>query len=276
MNRSPRFDGMRVLVTGAASGIGRETALAFARQGADLVICDIDEKGLDGVASSARALGRRVFARRVDVSKRDEMRSFAEEVHADGGPLDVLVNNAGVAISGGFLETSLDDWDWILSINLLGVIHGCHFFLPPMVERKRGHVVNVSSVAGFFAPAVLGAYCTTKFGVFGLSEALRAELAVHGLGVTTICPGIIDTPIVGATRRRGKMVAPELQARVVELYKKRGYGPEKVASVILDAVARKRGVVPVTAEAWFLYAAKRIAPSLSARVFSLIAEKTAG
>ena len=276
MNRSPRFDGMRVLVTGAASGIGRETALAFARQGADLVICDVDEKGLDGVASSARALGRRVFARRVDVSKRDQMRSFAEEVHAVGGPLDVLVNNAGVAISGGFLETSLDDWDWILSINLLGVIHGCHFFLPPMVERKRGHVVNVSSVAGFFAPAVLGAYCTTKFGVFGLSEALRAELAVHGLGVTTICPGIIDTPIVGATRRRGKMVAPELQARVVELYKKRGYGPEKVASVILDAVARKRGVVPVTAEAWFLYAAKRIAPSLSARVFSLIAEKTAG
>lgn len=276
MQGSPRFDGKRVLVTGAASGIGRETALAFARQGADLVICDVDEKRLDATASGARALGRRVFARRVDVSKREEMRAFAEEVHADGGALDVLVNNAGVALGGGFLETSLEDWDWILSINLLGVIHGCHFFLPPMVKRKRGHVVNVSSVAGYFAPALLGAYCTTKFGVFGMSEALRAELAVHGIGVTTICPGVIDTPIVGAARRRGKMVAPELQARVAELYKKRGYGPERVAAVILDAVARKRAVVPVTAEAWFLYAAKRIAPGLSARVFSLISEKTTG
>src|SRR6185312_8233267 len=104
-----RFDGKRVLVTGAASGIGRATALAFAAQGADLVICDIDEKGLESTASGARLLGRRVFFRKVDVAKRDEMRAFADEVHADGGPLDILVNNAGVAVSGGFLETSLDD-----------------------------------------------------------------------------------------------------------------------------------------------------------------------
>lgn len=276
MSASPRFDGKRVLVTGAASGIGRETALAFARQGADLVICDVDEKGLDLTSSAARALGRRVFSRKVDVSKRHDMREFADEVHRDGGALDILVNNAGVALAGGFLETSLDDWDWILSINLLGVIHGCHFFLPPMVERKRGHLVNVSSAAGYFAAGLLGAYCTTKFGVFGLSEALREELGPHGIGVTTICPGLIDTPIIGATRRRGKMAAPERHAKVAELYKKRAFGPEKVANVILDAVARKRSVVPVTPEAWFLYAAKRLAPTLLARVSSMISAKTTG
>ncbi|MEO6419607.1 MAG: SDR family NAD(P)-dependent oxidoreductase, partial [Polyangiaceae bacterium] len=99
MSASPRFDGKRVLVTGAASGIGRETALAFARQGADLVICDVDENGLELTASAAHALGRRVFARKVDVSKRDAMRAFADEVHEDGGALDVLVNNAGVALA---------------------------------------------------------------------------------------------------------------------------------------------------------------------------------
>ncbi|MEO6419618.1 MAG: SDR family NAD(P)-dependent oxidoreductase, partial [Polyangiaceae bacterium] len=149
-------------------------------------------------------------------------------------------------------------------------------FLPPMVARKRGHVVNVSSAAGYFAAGLLGAYCTTKFGVFGLSEALREELGPHGIGVSTICPGLIDTPIIGATRRRGKMAAPERQARVAELYKKRGFGPEKVGSAILDAVARKRTVVPVTPEAWFLYAAKRVAPGLLARISSMISAKTTG
>src|SRR6185295_669159 len=146
---------------------------------------------------------------RVDVANRDEMRAFAAEVHRERDAVDILMNNAGVGLGGGFLDTSLEDWDWIVGINFWGVVHGCHFFVPPMVARKRGgHVVNVSSAAGFVAGAQLAAYSTTKFAVFGLSEALRDELRPHRIGVTTVCPGLIDTPITMAARVRGRNANP--------------------------------------------------------------------
>ncbi len=259
--------GKIALVTGAASGIGRATALALARAGADLWLCDIDEPRLGDVAGEARALGRRVGTRRVDVARRDEMRAFADEVHAADRAVDVLVNNAGVGLSGTFLDTSLEDWEWVLSINLWGVIHGCHYFVPKMVERGGGgYVVNVSSMAGVAATDVLSAYSTSKFGVFGLSEALRDELRPHGIGVATICPGVIDTPIVDASRALGQSAIPEVRARVTAEFRKRSYGPERVADAIVDAVTGGGDVVPVTPEAWALYFLKRIAPGAAARV----------
>jgi NAD(P)-dependent dehydrogenase (short-subunit alcohol dehydrogenase family) len=136
--------GSTVLVTGAGSGIGRELALLAARRGADLVICDVDEPGLAEVETAVRDLGGRVLARRVDVASRDQMRDFAEAVQAEAGPVDLLVNNAGVGLGAGFLDTELEDWDWVLAVNVLGVVHGCHFFVPTMVERGAGgHVVNL-------------------------------------------------------------------------------------------------------------------------------------
>src|SRR5690349_13013047 len=122
--------GKRVLVTGAGSGIGRETALLAATRGADLAICDVDEAGLEETARRARGQGRNVLAERVDVSDREQMRAFAEAVHADGGAVDILVNNAGVGLAARVLESELDDWDWIVGINLMGVVHGLHFFVP--------------------------------------------------------------------------------------------------------------------------------------------------
>src|SRR4051794_28375180 len=121
--------GKRVLVTGAGSGIGRSTALLAASRGADLVLCDVDEAGLAETERNARAQGREVFTRTVDVSDRDQMRAFAEAVHADGGAVDLLVNNAGVGLTASFAESELEDWDWIVGINLMGVVHGLHFFL---------------------------------------------------------------------------------------------------------------------------------------------------
>src|SRR3954452_17650430 len=129
------LQGRTVLVTGAGSGIGRETALLAARRGADLAICDVDDSGLGEVETSARALGRSVLARHVDVADRDQMREFAEAVHGLAGAVDLLINNAGVALGASFLETELEDWDWILAINVMGVVHGCRFFVPKMVER---------------------------------------------------------------------------------------------------------------------------------------------
>jgi len=261
------FGGKTALVTGAASGIGRETALAFARAGADLVVCDVNDAGLEETASALRGLGRRVLARRVDVASRDDVQAFADAVHRDHEAVDVLVNNAGVGLGGGLLDTSLEDWEWVLGINLWGVIHGCHFFVPRMVARKRGgHVVNVSSAAGFLASAQLLAYSTTKFAVFGLSEALRQELHPHAIQVTTICPGIINTPITTSARMRGAVGTSEARTALIEMYRRRNYGPERVAASILKAVARNRSVVPVSPEAWGMYLLKRLSPGLMDRV----------
>ncbi len=257
--------GKTVLVTGAGSGIGRETALAFARRGADLVVCDLNEAGAARTAEDVRALGRKAAPHTVDVADAGQMRAFAEAVHADVKAVDILVNNAGVGLGAGFLETTLEDWDWILGINLRGVVHGCHFFVPKMVERRGGgHVVNVASAAGYLATEALAAYSTTKFAVVGLSEALRDELKPHGIGVTAICPGIINTPITGAARLRGKAALPGAREQMVELYRRRNYGPDRVADKIVKAVGRNAAVAPVSPEAWAMYLLKRLSPGLTA------------
>jgi NAD(P)-dependent dehydrogenase (short-subunit alcohol dehydrogenase family) len=266
--------GKTVLVTGAGSGIGRETALAFARRGAHLVMCDVQEAALASTAEQVRALGRNVFAEVVDVADAARMAAFADAAHARTEAIDVLVNNAGVGLGGGFLDTTLEDWDWILAINVRGVIHGCHFFLPKMVARRRGgHVVNVASAAGFVASESLAAYSATKFAVIGLSEALRDELARHGIGVTAICPGIINTPITLSARLRGKAALPGARERMAEFYRRRNYGPEIVAEKILKAVARNAALAPVSPEAWALYLLKRLSPGLTAWLNRRLADR---
>jgi NAD(P)-dependent dehydrogenase (short-subunit alcohol dehydrogenase family) len=263
MNTS-NLQGRTVLVTGAGSGIGRETALLAARRGADLAICDVDDAGLADAEASARALSRRVVARHVDVADREQMREFADTVHDELGVVDVLVNNAGVGLGAGLLETKLEDWDWIVAINIMGVVHGCHLFVPRMVERGTGgHVANLSSAAGFYATPSLVAYSATKFAVLGLSESLREELQPHGIGVTAICPGIINTPITSHARMRGAAAEPGARERVVAMYRRRNYGPERVARNILKAVERNRSVAPVAPEAWFAYGMKRVSPRLA-------------
>ena len=202
------------------------------------------------------------------------MRDFAAAVTDEVGAVDLLVNNAGVGLAATFLDTELEDWDWILSINVLGVVHGCHFFVPPMVERGAGgHVVNLSSVAGYFATPALSAYNTTKFGVLGLSQALHIELQPHGIGVTAICPGIVNTPITRSSRARGDLADPERREEVVRVYQRRGYGPDRVARNILKAVGRNRTVAPITPEAWLSYALTRFSPRLAYRLARRIEER---
>lgn len=255
-----------VLVTGAGSGIGRSLALLCARRGADLVISDVEPERLAATEQALSAFGGDVCARTVDVADRDAMRAFSEEVGTEVGPIDLLVNNAGVGMAGGILDTTLDDWDWIVSINLMGVVHGLHFFLPAMIERGSGHVVNLASMAAYNASGDMPAYAATKYAVLGLSESLSEELRPIGIGVTAVCPGIINTSIIADTRLRG--ADDGARERIDAFYNKRAYGPDRVAANILKSVARGRTIAPVSPEAWFGYGVKRLSPRLMARIIT--------
>lgn len=270
------LSGKTALVTGAASGIGRETALALASRGADLVICDLDEAGLADTARAIEALGRKALPHVVDVGDAAAMDAFAKTVHQTVDAVDILVNNAGVGLGASFLDTSLEDWHWILDINVMGVVHGCHYFVPRMVEAGRGgHVVNVASAAAFIATETLNAYSTTKFAVRGFSEALRGELARHGIGVTAVCPGIIDTPITRSSRLRGVFAeAPAARERMVEAYQKRNYTPARVAAHIVTAIGRNRAVAPISPEAWLMWWMKRFTPGLARWVSARMTERS--
>lgn len=259
--------GRTVVLTGAGSGIGRELALLCARRGAHLALCDIDEQGLAETAASIQALGCEVVTQRVDVAEAAEMDAFARVARDRFGAADLLVNNAGVGLVGGFLDTGLKDWDWLVSINLMGVVHGCSAFLPAMVERGGGHLVNLSSAAGVLANPQLSAYSATKFAVFGLSETLRLEMRPHGIGMTVVCPGVINTNITTSTPIRGGGDADRRRERMVAIYRKRGYTAERVARNILRAVDRNKSVAPIAAEAHLSYWLSRMAPP-AARWFS--------
>jgi len=258
-----------VVVTGAGSGIGRATALAFAAAGANVAACDVDQARLDTLASE---LGdRKLLVRKVDVSDRAQMAAFAAEVHALVPAVDVIVNNAGVAVGGSFLDTSLDDWDWLLGINLRGVVHGCHFFLPKMVERGTGgQVINISSIFGIYPAPQVTAYVASKFAVLGFSQSLRAELVPHKIGVTAICPGLINTAIVADGRMTGGVSGRK--DKLVGAFKK-GADPALVAKAILEAVETNPAVRTVGRDAMVLRALTRLAPRTTRRLGATISRR---
>ncbi|MFF3612367.1 SDR family oxidoreductase [Streptomyces sp. NPDC002580] len=259
-----RFGGQLVLVTGAGSGIGRATALAFAESGARVVAVDRDAETAVHTARMCRLIGSpAAWAETVDVSDEQAMEKLAEKVATEYGVVDVLVNNAGIGLAGSFLDTTPQDWKQVLDVNLWGVIHGCRLFGGQMAERGQGgHIVNIASAAAYQPSKALPAYSTSKAAVLMLSECLRAELAGRGIGVSAICPGFVNTGIPSATRFAGVAEAEEQRRRkrAARLYKLRDYPPEKVADAILRAVVRDEAFVPVTPEARGAHLMRRFAP----------------
>lgn len=248
-----RFAGQLVLVTGAGSGIGRATAFAFAEAGARIIAVDRDAESASRTAELARLIGAPdAWAETVDVSDEQAMEKLAEKTASEYGVPDVVVNNAGIGLAGSFLDTTTEDWKRVLDVNLWGVIHGCRLFARQMVDRGQGgHIVNTASAAAYQPSRALPAYSTSKAAVLMLSECLRAELAPHDIGVTAICPGIVNTNITSATRFAGVSDAEQerRRAKSSRLYGLRNYPPEKVADAIVRAVMRNSAVVPVTPEA---------------------------
>jgi NAD(P)-dependent dehydrogenase (short-subunit alcohol dehydrogenase family) len=254
---------MRVVVTGAGSGIGAATARRFAGVGADVVCVDIDGDRAKDTAQLCRERGSDAQAFTCDVSDADAVRALAETVEGDIGPVDVLVNNAGVGIAGPFLEAAVEDWGWLMGVNLNGVAYGCRAFGAPMVRRGRGQIINVASGAAYIMSRDMAAYCASKAAVVALSRCLRAEWAPAGVGVSVICPGVINTPIVSATRMVGPLAGH--QERIAHAFRF-GHPPGLVAKAIVRAAERNPELVPVGFESAIAY---RMLPFVPAPVQAL-------
>ena len=255
---------MRVLknkiavVTGAASGIGQATAVELADKGADLLVSDINEAGLAETVSAVEAKGRRALALGVDVSKAEQVEAMIRKAVDSFGRIDILMNNAGVGLSGEMRHLSLQDWEWIVGINLWGPIYGIHFALPHMLKQRSGHIVNVASSAGLIASPGMSAYTTTKFGLVGLSEVLRNELSRFGIGVTVVCPGFVRTNIFDTTETRGF----KEEAAAKELPSWLGISKETCAKNLRRAVQKNKFLIIPGPEMKVVYGFKRFAPFL--------------
>lgn len=243
MTLGDALDGRAAVITGAGSGIGRALALAFAGRGMHIVASDIEADEAEATAEAARALGVQALAVETDVTSREQVTALADASYEAFGSVGLLCNNAGVPGRGGIIAATAGDWDWVLEVNLNGVVNGLLAFLPRLLgQSEPAHIVNTSSMAGLLPYATAGLYNTSKFGAFGLSEALRLELAPHGIGVTTLCPGSVDTRFSEGGRLRperhgGPIPASERPAGM------RPMTAAEVAPLVVTAVRENRPYV---------------------------------
>ncbi len=231
-----RLKGKRVLITGAAAGIGLCTARAFAGQGAELVLTDIDAEGLEAAEAELEAVGAVVSTHVVDVSNRQAVEAMAQAV-LEQGPIDVLINNAGIGHHAALIDTPLETWRRLVDVNLWGVLHHVYAFLPAMKQRGSGHIVNVSSGQAFFQLPTWGAYASIKACVGIFSEILSFEVATHGIHVTTVYPFMVDTGFYDEVE--GDSFGARVSMKLLPLYSQK---PETVGRIIMKAVRKRRRV----------------------------------
>ncbi|HVQ59725.1 MAG TPA: SDR family oxidoreductase [Solirubrobacterales bacterium] len=244
------LNGKRCFITGAASGIGRATALAAARKGADLYLTDVAAEGLEEAVAEVGAAGGKVsWHRAADIRDHDAVVAMAAEVHAAHGSMDVVMNVAGVSTWGTISELQHSDWQEMIDINLMGPISVLECFVPPMIEAGRGgHVVNVSSAAGLFGLPWHGAYSASKFGLRGVSEVLRFDLRRHRIGVSLVCPGGVRTPLVGTVKIVGvDRESPRIK-KLIGRFERHAVTPEHVAERILAGIEKNRYMVFTSAD----------------------------
>jgi len=248
------------IVTGGASGIGRSLVTALAAEGARVVIADVDA---DLATTVARNLGAGVRAERVDVTDAAAVQALVDGVADREGRLDLMFNNAGIAVLADTRDTSLADWNRLIDVNLRGVVHGVVAAYPLMIRQGGGHIVNTASVAGLVSSPATTAYAATKHAVVGLSVSLRAEARLHGVRVSVVCPGLIETPII----QNAKIVGPPVDRLLAES-PLRLHSSERLAGAVLRGVARNRAIIPFTAEARAMWWLHRLSPAIPIRIAS--------
>lgn len=249
------FQGWVVVITGAGSGIGRAVSEAFAAEGARVQLVDVDAARLDEVARSIAHAGGVSASHICDCTDAEALAALARTIHDREGRVDLVHNNAGVGHAGDIEHTSLDDWRWVLDLNLRGVIYGIHAFLPFMLAQGRGHFLNTASMAGLIGAARMAPYCASKYAVVGLSESLDMELAPRGIRVTAICPGLIKTRI----HKDGRFnLSADLHAHSQNMFEQYGGRPEALAQAILGAVRKKKRLLTFGRGTVFLWRVKRL------------------
>lgn len=248
------LNGKVAVITGAASGLGRGLATVLAAEGCRLALVDVHAERLAEVAAEHPGCSTHV----VDVSDRAAMQALPEAVIAVHGAVHLVINNAGVTITASFLDHSIEDLEWLLGINLWGVIYGCHAFLPHLIAGGEGHIVNISSLFGIVGIPGQSGYCVSKYGVRGLSEALAEEAALleADIGVTVVHPGAINTRIITSARKKGQDLD-----RAARFFERHGMSPQTAAQQIVAAVKRNKLRLTVTREAWWMDLLKRIFPT---------------
>lgn len=223
-----------VVITGAASGIGQALARSMAARGAVLALVDINETALDSICAELVLAGGTVSSHVIDVSHRQSMEQLPCDIANRHGSIEVLINNAGVSVGALFDDHSIDDAEWLLDINLKGVIYGCKFFLPYLKASSEAHIVNVSSMFGFFSMPGQAIYSASKAGVRGFTEALWTELASTTVRVTTVHPGTISSNVI----RSSRMLDADMQVKAAQLQEKYGMRAAKAAENIVAAVEK--------------------------------------
>jgi NAD(P)-dependent dehydrogenase (short-subunit alcohol dehydrogenase family) len=271
------LSGKVAAVTGAASGLGRAMALAFAREGMHVALADVDERNLSAVGNEVRVCGVHSLTIRVDVSKAAEVEAFAARVVRELNAIHLVCNNAGVSPLGAAWENTVADWQWILGVNLWGVIHGVRAFTPRLIAQNEGHIVNTASVAGLISPPGSGAYNATKHAVVALSESLYHDLRERGsaVGVSVLCPAYVPTAIIDSERSRPHElknpqgeVSPELRAKQAMMRKAVTSGKvsaDQVAQAVVAAVKEER---------FYILTHPRIKGAIRARMEDILEERS--
>jgi NAD(P)-dependent dehydrogenase (short-subunit alcohol dehydrogenase family) len=242
------FDGKVAFITGGASGIGLGLAHTFTSAGMKVVIADIRQDHLDEAVASFKNRQADVHTIQLDVSDRDAMASAAQETMRVFGKVHILCNNAGINLFGSIQQATYEDWDWILKVNLGGVINGIQSFLPGMISHgEGGHIVNTSSMSGIITAGGVGIYATSKFAVTGLSEALRLDLEKENIGVSVLCPGFVNSKIYECTQTRPEQLArsgysinEEQLVRLKKVHDEIGMDPLEVGRKVLAAIRENR------------------------------------
>jgi len=266
-----RLEGRTAVVTGAAGGIGRAIAVSLARRGCNLALADLDEAGMAETAKLTR--GVRVSRHRIDVADRIAVAEFPSIVAAEHGGVDVLVNNAGVAVGGTFEQVSDEDFEWLFEINFWGVVRMTRAFLPLLRASGDARVVNISSVYGLIAPPEQVAYASSKFAVRGFSEALRHELEGSGIGVTVVHPGGVNTSIAEKARVPAGVTEEEVARRLAKYRKLLRLPPEIAGETIVRGIEQRQPRVLIGSDAKMISLVARLLP---ASYWKLLARRVNG